>query len=61
MDSIYSSPPKENTHTHTCSDVQTWTTTVDLGFQEFHMQPSWSYTSEFSRMNMDFLCMCVNY
>ena len=49
-----------HTHTHTCSDVQQWTTTVDLGFQEFYMQP-WTYTSEFSQMNMDFLCMCVKF
>ena len=51
---------KTHTHTHTCSDVQPWTTTVDLGFQEFYMQP-WTHTSEFSRMNMDFLCMCVKF
>ena len=31
---------------------------VDLGFQKFYMQP-WTYASEFSRMNMDVVCMCV--
>ena len=32
--------------------------TVNLQFQEFYMKPL-TYTSEFSRMNMDFLCMGV--
>ena len=45
-----------HTHTHTCSDLPPWTSTVNLQFQEFYMQP-WTYTSEFSRMNMDFLCI----
>ena len=34
---------------------------MNLQFQEFYMQTMWTYTTEFSRMNMDFLCMCVKF
>ena len=33
---------------------------VDFFFrQEFYTQP-WTYTSEFSRITMDFVCVCVS-
>ena len=47
---------RSHTHTHT---YFFGLSSVNLRFQEFYMQP-WTCT-EFSRMNMDFLCMCVKF
>ena len=49
-----------HTNTYTCSDLQTQISTMNFRFQEFYMQP-WTYTSEFSPMNMDSLCLCVKF
>ena len=47
----------EYTHTHTHTYLYR-PSTVDFFLQEFYTQP-WTYTSEFSRITMDFLCVCV--
>ena len=53
-----------HTHTHTCNMYLFGPSTMDFNLefvlQEFYMQ-SWTYTSEFSQMNTDFLCMCVKF
>ena len=47
---------KYGKHTHTY-----WyrPSTVDFFLQEFYTQP-WTYTSEFSRITMDCVCVCVS-
>ena len=44
----------QDTHTHTCIDLQPWT----FFLQEFHTQP-WTYTSEFHGSQWTFVCVCV--
>ena len=61
---LFSSAPKRvalasphthtHTHTHTGTDLQPWTSFFS---RKFYTQP-WTYTSEFSRITMDFFC-CV--
>ena len=53
-----------HTHTGTCSDLQLWTSTVNLQFQEFYMQP-WTCTLQsFHGWTWTFcvyMYMCVNF